>query len=501
MTQNAHQLSTTANHANFDFALACVRAGTNPLMVGPAGCGKTSIARRAAETMGIDFYYTGAVESAFMLRGFRDAHGHVEETSFVKAYKRGGLFLFDEIDASDPAALVSIHAALDNGLFDTPAGVIHRHADFSFMGAANTWGNGATLEYMGRNHLDGATLDRFITIPMDYDEAFERALVAEKHPQQTKWAEIVIAARAAVRELDVKHVVSTRAHLQGAQLLDANIDLQRVKESVLWRGLPADTKVKLEAGLARKLQSAPQPQPRPTQVSARAKTPVTMPAATPSALLPRPTAPATAFTDTRVLGQYYKDKGGIYMGEWQPIYSNGQLAPIVCELYADAEDLGGLHTYNDTVDLVANLDRNGRKGRHFENSDAIIAALIDGSGVGKFFIPASEIVCGKAYNTEGEFVDIPQYAGRNMVALKDTGDFADKFIMATSDIYGFSDWYWSSTEQRDSPNYVWNVRLSVGSNFGNTKDNFRLSSRPCFVGSVRHLTIPNAKPPAMPEEP
>lgn len=254
MTEQKNSLSEKSEHKLLSFTLTCIKAGTNPLLVGPSGCGKTSIARQIAERLNIPFYFIGAVTSAFMLRGFRDAHGNVEETSFVKAYKNGGLFLFDELDASDPAELVAVHAALDNGLFDTPAGLINRHPDFYFIAAANTWGNGATLDYMGRNHLDGATLDRFITIPMDYDEAFERNLVAEKHPDQKMWSEIVIAARAATQKLGIRHTISIRAHLQGAKLLDAGINLEKVKECVLWRGLAEDTKVKLENEMNRKIQ-------------------------------------------------------------------------------------------------------------------------------------------------------------------------------------------------------------------------------------------------------
>ncbi len=43
------------------------------------------------------------------------------------------------------------------------------------IAAANTWGMGATSEYVGRMRLDGATLDRFVPLYWGYDESLELA--------------------------------------------------------------------------------------------------------------------------------------------------------------------------------------------------------------------------------------------------------------------------------------------------------------------------------------
>ena len=90
--------------------------------------------------------------------------------------KNGGIFFLDEIDNSDPSALIVINSALANGYMAFPHETIDRHKDFRIIAAANTWGKGADLQYVGRNALDGATLDRFDNIFFDYDTKLERAL-------------------------------------------------------------------------------------------------------------------------------------------------------------------------------------------------------------------------------------------------------------------------------------------------------------------------------------
>jgi hypothetical protein len=40
-------------------------------------------------------------------------------------------------------------------------GMVEKHENFHCITAANTCGNGATLEFIGRNAIDGATMNRF----------------------------------------------------------------------------------------------------------------------------------------------------------------------------------------------------------------------------------------------------------------------------------------------------------------------------------------------------
>jgi|GEM_PF-1167008 len=237
-------LSAAPRHAIFPRALRALGAGLNLLLVGPAGSGKTTIAEQIAEALSLDFYMTGAVDSPYKLLGFRDAQGAYAPTAFRRAFEQGGLFLFDEIDASAPAALLAFNAALANGYADFPDGMVKRHPSFRVIAAANTYGAGRDRQYVGRNQLDAASRDRFVTIAMDYDPSLEKTL-AGTDQLSTAWVAYIQAVRASARLLKILHVVSPRATLQGLALLRAGEALADVIDSVVWRGLEQEQTSKI----------------------------------------------------------------------------------------------------------------------------------------------------------------------------------------------------------------------------------------------------------------
>lgn len=147
-------------------------------LVGPAGCGKNHICKQIAKILGLKFYYSNSITQEYKLTGFTDANGIYHETQFYKAFKDGGLFLLDELDASLPDALIILNAAISNGYFDfpAPAGFVEAHPDFRVIAAGNTWGNGADLQYVGRNQLDMASLDRFAIVTLNYSPQIEATL-------------------------------------------------------------------------------------------------------------------------------------------------------------------------------------------------------------------------------------------------------------------------------------------------------------------------------------
>ena len=164
-------------HKKFDEVLAYITAGEPVFLVGPAGSGKNVLCSQIAKTMGLEFYFSNAVTQEYKITGFTDANGVYHESQFYKAFKYGGLFMLDELDASCPEAVIVLNCALANGYFDFPApiGKVIAHKDFHVISAGNTWGTGASYQYCGRNQLDGATMDRFATVYMDYDERIELA--------------------------------------------------------------------------------------------------------------------------------------------------------------------------------------------------------------------------------------------------------------------------------------------------------------------------------------
>jgi len=127
-------------HIQFENLLKYVQAKVNVYLVGSAGSGKTTAAKNIAKALDIPFYFTGAIASEFKLTGFINAQGTIVSTEFRRAYENGGLFLFDEIDASYPQAILAFNAALANDFMDFPDKKIERHKDFYCVAAANTYG-------------------------------------------------------------------------------------------------------------------------------------------------------------------------------------------------------------------------------------------------------------------------------------------------------------------------------------------------------------------------
>lgn len=234
-------------HCQFPTLLQIIATKLNVYLVGPAGSGKTYAAQKCAEALGVDFYFTGAVASEFKLTGFIDAQGRIVSTEFRKAFESGGLFLFDEIDASYPQAVLAFNAALANDYMDFPDKRVPRHEKFYCIAAANTFGQGADRQYVGRNQLDAASLDRFVFLDWKYDENLERELAGNQN-----WSDYVQKVRRFVEAQKIRHVVSPRASIYGAKLLASGISRDIVDQTILWKGLDDATKNKILENIAPK---------------------------------------------------------------------------------------------------------------------------------------------------------------------------------------------------------------------------------------------------------
>lgn len=206
--------------------------GINIWMTGMPGTGKTTAAHNAAIALGKPFYTNGSISSEYKLTGFIDAHGKLIRTPFRDAWESGGVYLFDEVDGSVPAAVLAFNAALANGIMAFPDGMIMRHADCIIIAAANTNGQGATAELVGRMKQDAAFLDRFVMLPWLLDEALEKAFCANHD-----WVSYVQAVRRRVAAKGLKVMVTPRASLYGDKLLSAGLDRTAVVQMALKKGM------------------------------------------------------------------------------------------------------------------------------------------------------------------------------------------------------------------------------------------------------------------------
>lgn len=222
-------------HRNFPEMLQKLDAGMNVWLVGPAGTGKTTAAEMAAKALGRKFFCDGITDNDYKLKGFRDAQGNYFPPQFRQAFETGGLYLADEIDGWLPSATLGLQSAVANGHCDFPDGIIERHKDFLMIGAANTYGLGATADYVGRARHDGAFLDRFVFQDWPIDETLERTLAGND-----RWVSYVQKVRANARAKGIKVIISPRASMFGSRMLAKNIPWDTCVESVLRKGMPAE---------------------------------------------------------------------------------------------------------------------------------------------------------------------------------------------------------------------------------------------------------------------
>ncbi len=169
-----------------------------------------------------------------------DAHGKYVTTELRKRYENGGVFILDEIDNGNANTLAVLNSALANDDCAFADGMVKMHEDFVLIATANTYGSGANAQFVGRNKLDDATLDRFDHVEWDYDNDLEMDIATNK-----AWCADVQAIRKAVDDLKIKKVVSPRATFGGAKLLASGMSYDKVLFAKIWKGLTNDSVAKI----------------------------------------------------------------------------------------------------------------------------------------------------------------------------------------------------------------------------------------------------------------
>lgn len=190
--------------------------------------------KQVAEALGLDFYFSNAVTQEYKITGFTDAMGTFQESQFYKAFKNGGIFFLDEMDASIPEVLVILNAAIANRYFDFPApiGYVEAHPDFRVVAAGNTLGQGASIEYVGRAQLDAASLNRFAVIKVGYDRNIETNCAQGDEAL----VDFIHDVRQASEKAGIKMVVSYRDISRIARMKSA-LGVRRALETGLLKGM------------------------------------------------------------------------------------------------------------------------------------------------------------------------------------------------------------------------------------------------------------------------
>ena len=250
--------SITGAHKDFKRVLGWLSAGRKIYLCGPAGSGKTTIAMQAADALDLPFYSTGAIMAAYELLGFRDANGAYHPSALYEAYKNGGVFLFDELDASSAKAINAFNQLLDNEKFTFPDGVVEQHPDFRVIAGANTVGKGATRQYIGRQPLDGASMNRFVIVDISYDLQLEKRIAEAEYKAHGgmdldivhSWVDAVVTARRTLEQSGATAIISPRQSRDGAAGLAIGMKWSEVMHDTILNGLSDDQQTQVMQALA-----------------------------------------------------------------------------------------------------------------------------------------------------------------------------------------------------------------------------------------------------------
>lgn len=216
-----------------------IKRRKNLFLVGPTGCGKSTLAIQVAARLQerLEIFSASGETTTDELIGkpWRKPDGSTVTVygAGIRAYKNGKGLLLEEIDHANPDILASLHRLLENNqsFYTLNVGeeeIISKAQGFFVVATANTIGTGEdAFLYAGTKPLNAAFMNRFgITIRMDYlPPSKEKTVLQKKTGIDATTAEQLVnvardAREAAKSTMDqIVTPVSTRDLLEWAELI------------------------------------------------------------------------------------------------------------------------------------------------------------------------------------------------------------------------------------------------------------------------------------------
>lgn len=245
----------------------CLETGTNAILVGNAGSGKSSLVEQVAAVLNRPLRrvnVNGETDTTVLIG--RDYPVISEDGTRMMVYRKGPLaeafergywFLCDEIDAAMQPVLFVLQQMLeDDGklvLEDCDGTVLKRHPGFRFFATGNTIGVAGRhrLMYSGTmQRMNEATLDRFgciLDVPY-MPPAQEEDVIASKVPDLDRdfvkaIVKIANETRTSLKDDRLTCTFSTRRCIQWAQAITRFHPLRAAKLTVLNKLNVEDAKV------------------------------------------------------------------------------------------------------------------------------------------------------------------------------------------------------------------------------------------------------------------
>ena len=239
-----------------------IKAGYPPHIVGPTGCGKTTLAMQVAKELGRPTVWINGDEqitTTDLIGGYSEMEAESVRDRFIHnvmlakdrtkytwvdnpltlACKYGYTLVYNEFSRAKPEANNVLLSVLEEKILELPTmfgeeRYIKVHPDFNIIFTSNS------IEYAGVHRPQDALLDRMVDIYMDYYDFDTEVKIVRAHtgmsPREAK--KVVKAARIIREKMPDPHKPGTRAEImicQGLRAMDgySKEDLEQIYMDVL----------------------------------------------------------------------------------------------------------------------------------------------------------------------------------------------------------------------------------------------------------------------------
>jgi MoxR-like ATPase len=221
----------------FDDVCLMMKHGTQVCLVGPSGCGKSMMISEIAKVLERDLYtesFAGGKRYAQVFGGTHLLAGESKwlPAEFLKQLQKPGIVFMDEIMSADADVLIGCNSILDikTRKFYTPDGPLEVHPECTIVGASNVTGREYNPNYKGTQQQDASVLNRFVQVPMAYDQVVEENICRASKLKADVWRKLldrIHKLRSAININNIMYDPSTRKLVQAITLINLGMDAKK----------------------------------------------------------------------------------------------------------------------------------------------------------------------------------------------------------------------------------------------------------------------------------